>query len=256
MFRKLAGLTAVAGLFFAATASADTIVGSAHDFSAETWAGGEICVVCHTPHTAISTDGPLWNRATYSPAGFTMYPSGGTIQGTIDAAPTGTSVLCLSCHDGTVAIDSFGGATGGTFVGDLNAAALLDTNLTNDHPVSITYDPGADTELNATSTAVTFGSGGSGTVADLIEGGKVQCASCHDVHNTESVTAEPYLLRVDNTGTSGSETLPRVSRQVNSFQVCAEFCIADTAGKLQMPLPASGSGIFSTRVFVGCEQPR
>ncbi len=204
--KRFLTLTSAASLWLISGAvSADTIVGSAHDFSGQGFAGGEICVVCHTPHSAESTDGPIWNRATYSPAGFTMYATGGTIQGTIDTTPTGTSVLCLSCHDGTVAIDSFGGATGTTFIGSINADALLDTDLSDDHPVSITYEPGLDTELNATSTAITFGSGGAGTVADLIEGGKVQCASCHDVHNTQSATGEPYLLRVDNTGASGSD---------------------------------------------------
>ena len=205
--KRFLTLTSAASLWLISGAvSAGTIVGSAHDFSAETWAGGEICVVCHTPHSAPGTDGPLWNRADYTPGAFTMYPSGGTIQGTIDATPTGTSVLCLSCHDGTVAIDSFGGATGTVFVGALNPDALLATDLTDDHPVSITYAPGLDTELNATSASVTFGDGGTGTVADLLDtGDKVQCSSCHDVHNTESVAGEPYLLRVDNTGTSGSD---------------------------------------------------
>ena len=49
MFRKLAGLAAVAGLFFVGTASAQ-IAGTAHDLSAVTGAGAEVCVVCHAPH--------------------------------------------------------------------------------------------------------------------------------------------------------------------------------------------------------------
>jgi predicted CXXCH cytochrome family protein len=205
--KRFLTLTSAASLWLISGAvSADTIVGSAHDFSAETWAGGEICVVCHTPHSAISNDGPIWNRASYTATGFTMYPSGGTIQGAIDTAPTGTSVLCLSCHDGTVAIDSFGGAAGTVFIGSINADALLDKDLSDDHPVSIVYSPGLDSELNATSTAVTFGNADTGTVQDLLDtGDKVQCSSCHDVHNTQSATGEPYLLRVDNTGASGSD---------------------------------------------------
>jgi len=42
------------------------------------------------------------------------------------------SRMCLSCHDGTVALDSFGGQGGASWmVGD----ELLGTNLVNDHPV-------------------------------------------------------------------------------------------------------------------------
>jgi hypothetical protein len=64
MFRKLAGLTAIAGLFIAGTAGAGTLEGSAHDFSdnanrfaqtGDAWssennANGELCIVCHAPH--------------------------------------------------------------------------------------------------------------------------------------------------------------------------------------------------------------
>jgi hypothetical protein len=39
------------------------IVGSAHDFSAQSWSGDRICVACHTPHNADTSeiDAPLWN---------------------------------------------------------------------------------------------------------------------------------------------------------------------------------------------------
>jgi len=215
MFKKLAGLFAAltVGLCFAGSAMAGTIVGSAHDFNdgtgftADGWnTTGEICVVCHTPHTQESTDGPLWNRAAYVAGTFTMYDDT-DLDGVADAGPSGTSLLCLSCHDGTVALDSFGGATGSTPVtGD----PLLDTDLSDDHPVSITYvagtGAGQDPELQATDFGVTFGNAATGTVADLLESSRVQCSSCHDVHNTESVAGEPNLLRIDNTGgVSGSE---------------------------------------------------
>ena len=207
MFRKLAGLTAVAGLFIAGSAVAGTIVGSAHDFSDNgTWSNGEICVVCHTPHNAAGTDGPLWNRANYTPAGFTMYPSGGTIQGTIDPQPTGTSSICLSCHEGSLNVDSFGGgpATPSVVVGDLNPAAVVGLVLSNDHPISITYSA-TDLELADTGNGIIFGNLDTGTVADLLDtGSKVQCSSCHDVHNTQTVDGAPNLLRIANDSTNGS----------------------------------------------------
>jgi predicted CXXCH cytochrome family protein len=104
------------------------------------------------------------------------------------AQPGSTSKLCLSCHDGTVAVNSFGGTTGTTF---LSGGDNLGTALTNDHPIGFTYDAAlvtADGALQPITTAVTIGSGTKtkvGTIAsNLLYAGKMECASCHDVHNT------------------------------------------------------------------------
>jgi hypothetical protein len=80
----------------------------------------EICVFCHTPHGA-STDAPapLWNKrlgANGTPAGGGTYTTYDTLQtpsldGTV--APVGSvSMACLSCHDGTQAMDNIINAPG------------------------------------------------------------------------------------------------------------------------------------------------
>jgi len=54
-----------------------TISGSAHDFSSETWnLRGEICITCHIPHKADVTvpNSPLWNHQVTSST-FTPYSS-------------------------------------------------------------------------------------------------------------------------------------------------------------------------------------
>ena len=127
-------------LFAASTAFAQ-ITGTAHDFSmtGKFNDGGEICVVCHTPHNAdvTVTDSPLWNHEITAELSFTLYNTA-TLNASDLGQPDGGSKLCLSCHDGTVAMDNFGGATGG---GDFIAAGKdLTTDLSDDHPVSFTYD--------------------------------------------------------------------------------------------------------------------
>jgi predicted CXXCH cytochrome family protein len=179
MFKKLAGLTAIAGLFIAGTASAD-ITGSAHDFSGQAYTN-EICNVCHAPHAGnLVNNAPLWSHDT-STGPWTMYANPATIDGTIDATPGGVSLLCLSCHDGTVAVDSFGGATGSV---NVTGDALVGTDLSNDHPISITY--AGDLDLAAASAASGI-TGGTTIDADMLFSGKVECASCHDVHNAFNV---------------------------------------------------------------------
>ncbi|NOY58046.1 MAG: cytochrome C, partial [Calditrichaeota bacterium] len=157
------------------------IAGSAHDFSTKGWSGGEICVVCHTPHHSDNTvtSAPLWNHEVTT-ATFTLYSSS-----TLDAVvgqPDGNSKLCLSCHDGTVALDNFGGTTGGTnFVG---GDKLIGTDLSNDHPVSFTYDATLASTDGGLYDPTSNNSGLGGTInADMLYNNELQCASCHDVHN-------------------------------------------------------------------------
>ena len=188
----LAGLSAV---------SFAEISGSVHDFSTSPFSGGQICIVCHTPHNAATpVIPPLWNHdvttATYIPY------SSPTLDATDVGQPSGSSLLCLSCHDGTVAIDSFGGATGTSFV---TGVYNLGTDLSNDHPISFTYDTALSTDdggLNDPSiTNVTIGSGGftrTGTIQDvMLQADQLQCASCHDVHNdfvAGGLQGQPLLL--------------------------------------------------------------
>ncbi len=125
----------------------------------------QLCVFCHTPHAATPGVTPLWNRA-LSSATYTAYTSSSldaaVIQGQLDQ-PGGSSKLCLSCHDGTLAIGNVnvlngqGGAAQGTqsipmtgvapgtgFMPDGAGAGTgftrnLGINLTNDHPISLSF---------------------------------------------------------------------------------------------------------------------
>ncbi len=174
------------------------ITGSAHDFSTATWntSNQEICIVCHTPHNATTLpDAPLWNHA-LSTATYTLYASG-TLNATM-GQPDGSSKLCLSCHDGTVAIANYGGVTNGTVF--MTGTNLVSTDLSNDHPVSFLYDAAlatADPGLRNPTTAL---SGLGGTIsANMLISGKMQCSSCHDVHNGAGVAG---LLLKSNTGSA------------------------------------------------------
>ncbi len=162
---------------------------------------GRICVACHTPHNANSTVAPLWNHAA-SGGGHSAYPSGGSIQAVDLGAPAGVSLLCLSCHDGSAALDAFGAGTQtvGAAAVTLTGTTLVGMDLSNDHPVSFTFDAilaAADGELNNPTTTAS-GLGGNIDTDMLFGAGndQMECASCHDVHNGAGVVGP--LLRKSN----------------------------------------------------------
>lgn len=67
---------------------------------------GQVCVYCHTPHGANSTiAAPLWNRAIPTTT-YTTYNLLGTGASQTYTQPGGSSLVCLSCHDGQQAVDA------------------------------------------------------------------------------------------------------------------------------------------------------
>ncbi len=174
-----------------------TVSSSAHDFTARAWnTGNELCEVCHTVHNADLTvvSAPLWNHEVTTKVWPALYNST-----TLDATLTDPteSKLCLSCHDGTVAIDSYGGNVGSEIIG---AAGLID-DLTKAHPIGFTYDAILASNDGGLQDPTVTNSGLGGTITDdmLGIGGNMSCASCHDVHDSTGIAK---LLRLNNTNSA------------------------------------------------------
>ncbi|TAN83593.1 MAG: hypothetical protein EPN14_03375 [Gallionella sp.] len=170
-----------------------SVTGSGNKFTA-TNGSSEICAFCHTPHGAdTAAPVPLWNRVLGTPGSYTTYAALGTSSLDGAVAPVGSvSLACLSCHDGTQAMNTtinqagsggynasgalqagtwVGSALTATPVGSLNYATPsivnIGTDLRNDHPVGVQYGGGgflSSANLNVTNaTAV-----GTPTDADFV----------------------------------------------------------------------------------------
>ena len=152
------------GLLFAGFSAQAQVVGSQHDLSAGGGAQGttpntdQVCIFCHTPHGGdTNAPVPLWNKTLPNPGSYTRYSSIATPSFDSAEAPVGSvSLACLSCHDGTQAMDvvlnspgSGGYVPGGAEFDPANINAMIDTpvpvlgtDLSNDHPISMQYGGG------------------------------------------------------------------------------------------------------------------
>ncbi|MBM4039134.1 MAG: cytochrome c3 family protein [Planctomycetes bacterium] len=182
------------------------MAGSAHDFTASGWSRGAGCGVCHAFHStdAPAAGTPAWSRE-FSNVAYTLYTST-----TLDATPGQPthygSKLCLSCHDGVTALDTFGGQRGSTYI---HGKARIGTDLRATHPIGIIYDGAlahADRGLFDPNTK-RIPTGETITNGLLFGTGNLECASCHDVHDR---LGNPKLLRIRNNGSALCRTCHRM----------------------------------------------
>jgi len=141
----------------------------------------DICIFCHAPHNRTGPS-PLWNHE-MSGATYTPYSSS-TLKATV-GQPTGASKLCLSCHDGTVALGMVNSRSlpipmqGGQSVIS-PGRTRIGTDLSGHHPISFTYDPALATahgELRDPNTLV--------QEVRLDRNRQLQCTACHDPHRDQ-----------------------------------------------------------------------
>jgi len=174
-------------LGYETTSQSASIVISKHNLSisgpgeVKSTTESRICVFCHTPHNAHRDIPYLWNRSDQT-TNYTPYQSS-TMYAAI-GQPTGASKLCLSCHDGTIALGAvLSQATEIPFAGGFRTLpntrpSYLGTDLSDDHPISFSYQTSIDqgnSELAVTNALP--------TEISLDDGGQLQCTACHDPHD-------------------------------------------------------------------------
>jgi predicted CXXCH cytochrome family protein len=136
-----------------------------------------VCVFCHTPHNAAPRT-PLWNRS-IDPVSYVLYTS--TTMGATPSQPTGPSRLCLSCHDGSLALGAVLRPAGGIAVtGQIvpGRPSYLGANLAGDHPFSFSYLDSITNLRAGLSPSLPPG-------IPFYNNGFIHCSTCHDAHSDE-----------------------------------------------------------------------
>ncbi len=219
-------MVAVTVCALAALPAGGQVNNSKHDFSGKSAGDSEtgVCTVCHTPHGGIQSQ-MAWNHTLSQNTHF--WTEGATDDGTplptIDPAWGGASKLCLSCHDGSVAIGDIAWFnqqewTGGNAVdpndhnGDNVQIGNASGNLTGNHPFAHPYPWAglASTYNGVTSSAGAvlsgwktdptldgirlFNQNGDTVSAGTMSGATgIECSSCHDPHEGPDVQDKFFL---------------------------------------------------------------
>lgn len=193
----------------------NNVVSTQHDLRSQFTSATQVCEFCHTPHKFTATANPplLWN-VTVPTGPYTTYTSS-SFNGATDirdpAAGTGDAsymtLLCLSCHDGTVTEASFYELpTGTTGAATINAPDIGFGGLANDHPVDFTYsvalataDGGLQSPTEGATVRIPYVGTGNlplykDNAADV--SGRMECATCHNPHDDTN----GLFLRMGNTG--------------------------------------------------------
>ncbi|MFQ5591952.1 MAG: cytochrome c3 family protein [Phycisphaerae bacterium] len=165
----------------------ESVVNSKHDLSVKgpgpirAIEETEVCIFCHTPHNA-SPQTPLWNRE--NPRRHYRIYESSTTDARIDQ-PSGPSKMCLSCHDGSMALGSIL-SRGADEPVVMTARTIppgstdLTSDLSDDHPIGFHYDralSNTDPQIRAVELVTEN--------LPLGAHGEMHCTTCHDPHNNE-----------------------------------------------------------------------
>ena len=180
--------------------AAQGIKQSHHDFTGAHWNGSQPCAPCHLPKDSVASGTALWS------SNLTRFNNGAFESIKVKdhlGQPNGKSKLCMSCHDGTVAIERH-------VAYDFSETDTLPvrfwSNAMDEHPISIPYVTNRAYRLKLNEAQTSSGLGSS-IANDLLEDGNIECTSCHDVHvfrNTQGCTG---CHNQNNLNTKASFTL-------------------------------------------------
>ena len=147
----------------------------------------QVCKFCHIPHNALEPE-PLWGHALSQVPSYQVPPLRSQGGGPAPQ-PDGSSRLCLSCHDGTVALGEIAGQArpiemaGARRLGP-GRPGFLGTDLSGSHPISFvisdfgTGDPLSDQDIGLKPLSVIR----TDSLVRLDAQNKMQCTTCHDAH--------------------------------------------------------------------------
>lgn len=176
-----------------------------------------LCNFCHIAHKfsdeATGAPGPLlWNHTATS-GGYTTYSSP-YMSATVEAiTPTdigNPSALCLSCHDGTVAVNSNYAEVTGSGVPQVTlpgstGMVINPADISKQHPINFKYTAALATADGTLKPPASLTSVDAAGEIPLFNGGYMQCSTCHEPHQKSGILTRDFATAAGATrsGTTG-----------------------------------------------------
>ena len=200
MRRAAAGvllLGAVLAMGTPGRAQSTSISGSGHDLSVSgpgpvvATTERQVCIFCHASHAAKPAV-PLWNHTLSSISSYSLYTSSTYVQNN-PLTISERSKLCLSCHDGTVAMGQTVANGLIATTGSLASKDILGSgNLSSDHPFGFVMPAVDDGEIKRSLIA------SPPTTSDpavKLYNSAIECVTCHEPHDPNRDTAVQFMVR-------------------------------------------------------------
>lgn len=145
----------------------------------------EVCKFCHIPHSAVVND-PLWGQQLSKVEHYETARLRSGAESIPAPQPDGSSRLCLSCHDGTVAVGDGGRGPRQHLPA---GRGVVGTDLSGSHPISFVVRDKDETLGGGHDMAVRpLAAIQADREVRLDPQGKMQCTTCHDPHDDRNFT--------------------------------------------------------------------
>ena len=219
-----------------------------------TGARPDFCGYCHAPHTGLNQG--LWNQ-TLTTQSYSVYTS--DTESNRGTQPTlgEDSNLCLSCHDGTVAVGATVAYGQVTTRGSMYNSDVFGSNMQPSHPFSLVLPIKDNIDLIASLAAK--GKTGDPTGAVRLIHGNIECSSCHDPHvQAKDQVSQNFLVRDSSNGQmclACHDPTREISGKVNPMAGWATSAHALSTDKIA---PQAGVGSYPTvaaNACISCHAP-
>ena len=219
-----------------------------------TGARTDSCSYCHAPHSGLNTG--LWNQKLTTQT-YTMYTSNTEKNVAVQPVLGSDSNMCLSCHDGTVAVGSTVAYGQVTMRGSMNTLDVFSSKMQASHPFSLVTPLKDNVHLVATLAA-------NGKTADTTGGVKlinnsVECTSCHNPHvQAKDLVSQNFLVKDGSSGQlclSCHDPARTVGGQVNPLADWATSAHATSANKISLAAQLGSYTTVATDACITCHTP-
>jgi len=152
------------------------------------------CTYCHAPHSGLGSGKALWNQSLSTQQYSNFYTSSTYHQHGTQPLIGSDSNLCLSCHDGTVAVGQTLVSGKISTIGSMSATDVFKDNLQSSHPLSV-VTPIKDGPSLVESLAAGAATADPTGAVKLVNG-NIECTSCHNPHvQAKDQTAKFFLVK-------------------------------------------------------------